>query len=84
MAKTYISQLASIGEEVLGKAAQNPTAARVLEVGAQLRDRVDELTRRVRGLEGMEQRLAALEQRVDELEKPKRKPAAKKTENASS
>jgi len=68
MSKSPLSQLASLGEEVIGKAAQNPTAARLLQTGQQLRERVDELSRRVRGLEGMERRLEELEQRVEKLE----------------
>jgi hypothetical protein len=80
MSRNPISQLASLSEEVLGKAAQNPTAARVLGSAMQLKDRVDDLGKRVRGLEGMEERLAALEVRLDELEKPKRKTPAKKAE----
>jgi polyhydroxyalkanoate synthesis regulator phasin len=77
MTKNPISQLADLGEEMLGKAAQNPTAAKVLGGAMQLKDRVDELQRRVRGLEGLEQRLEALEQRVAELEPKKRTPAKK-------
>jgi hypothetical protein len=73
MTRNPISQLASIGEEVLGKASQNPTAARVIGSAMQLKDRVDDLSKRVRGLEAMEQRIAAHEERIDELEKPKRK-----------
>jgi hypothetical protein len=75
MNRNPLSQLASIGEEVLDKASQNPTAARVLQGAAQLRDRVDDLGKRVRGLEGMEQRLAELEERLAKLEK--KPPAAK-------
>ncbi|HEX7083451.1 MAG TPA: hypothetical protein VF186_05015 [Gaiellaceae bacterium] len=84
MSRNPISQLANLGEEVLGKAAQNPTAARVLGSAMQLRDRVDELSKRVRGLEAMEQRIEALERRLDALEgtdepeKPKRKAPAEK------
>jgi polyhydroxyalkanoate synthesis regulator phasin len=45
----------------------------------QLRDRVDDLTRRVRGLEGMEKRIDELEQRVAKLEQPPKKTATKKS-----
>lgn len=68
MSRNPISQLASLGEEVLGKAAHNPTAARVLGGVMQLKDRVDDLSKRVRGLEAMEQRIDALERRLDELD----------------
>ena len=82
MTRNPISELASLGEEVLGKASQNPTAARVLNGAMQLKDRLDDLSKRVRGLEAMEQRIDALEKRLDDLEKPKRKPAATKKPEA--
>ena len=75
MNRNPLSQLASIGEEVLDKAAQNPTAARVIQGATQVRDRVDDLGKRVRGLESMEQRLAELEARLAKLE---HKPVAAK------
>ena len=76
MAKNPLSQLASLGEEVLGKASQNPTAARVLQGAMQLKEHVDDLSKRVRGLEQMERKLAQLEKRVAKLEGGSRKPAA--------
>jgi TolA-binding protein len=76
MAKNPLSQLASLGEEVLGKASQNPTAARVLHGAMHMKERVDDLSKRVRGLEQMEKRLAQLEKRIAKLEGGARKPAA--------
>ena len=73
MAKTPLDRLANLGEEVLGKAAQNPSLSRVVQTAVQLRDRVDDLTRRVRGLEAMEKRIEELEGRVAKLEKPPKK-----------
>ena len=70
MARNPLSQLASLGEEVLGKASHSPAAAKVLQGAMQLKDRVDDLTKRVRGLEAMEKRIDELEQRVAKLEKP--------------
>jgi TolA-binding protein len=79
--KTPFDRLASLGEEVLGKASQNPTAARVLHGAMQMKDRVDDLSKRVRGLEGMEKRLTQLEKRLAKLEGGAKKTttAAKKT-----
>ena len=68
MAKSPLDRLASLGEEVLGKAAHNPAATRVLQGAMQMKDRVDDLTKRVRGLEGMEKRLTQLEKRIAKLE----------------
>jgi polyhydroxyalkanoate synthesis regulator phasin len=79
MAKTPLDRLANLGEEVLGKAAQNPNLSRLVQTAMQLRDRVDDLTRRVRGLEGMEKRIDELEQRVAKLEQPSKKTATKKS-----
>jgi TolA-binding protein len=78
MARNPLSQLASLGEEVLGKASQSPTAARVLQSVMQMKDRVDDLTKRVRGLEQMEKRLSQLEKRLAKLEGG----AARKTTSA--
>ena len=80
MTKTPLDRLASLGEEVLGKAAHNPAAARVLQGAMQLKERVDELAKRVRGLEAMEKRLADVEARLAKLEKPPRKKPAPKTD----
>ena len=78
MTRNPLSQLASLGEEVLGKASKNPTATRVLQGAMQLKDRVDDLTKRVRGLEQMEKRVAQLEKRIAKLEGAKRKAPARK------
>ena len=67
-----LDRLASLGEDMLGKAASNPATARVVQAGMQLKERVDELTKRVRGLEAMEKRLADVETRLAKLESKKR------------
>jgi polyhydroxyalkanoate synthesis regulator phasin len=80
MTKNPLDRLASLGEEVIGKAAQNPATSKLLQSAMQLKDRVDDLTKRVRGLEAMEKRLDQLEKRIAKLEaKPK---AATKTSTA--
>jgi TolA-binding protein len=83
MAKNPLSQLASLGEEMLGKASHNPAAARVLNGAMQLKERVDDLSKRVRGLEQMEKRLAQLEKRIAKLEGGTRKPAAARKATAA-
>ena len=77
MSRNPLSQLASLGEEVLEKAAQNPAASRVLQSAMQLKDRVDDLSMRVRGLEQMEKRITQLEKRLAKLEGPAKTPAKK-------
>ena len=68
MAKSPLDRLASLGDEILGKAQQNPAAHRLLQGAMQLKDRVDDLSKRVRGLEQMEKRLAQLEKRMSKME----------------
>ena len=80
MTKSTLDRLTSLGEEVIGKASQNPNLARVVGAATQLKDRVDDLSKRVRGLEAMEKRLAQLEKRVAKVESAKKPSAtAKKT-----
>jgi polyhydroxyalkanoate synthesis regulator phasin len=78
VAKTPLDRLANLGEEVIGKAAQNPNLSRLVQTAVQLRDRVDDLAKRVRGLEAMEKRIDELEQRVAKLEQPPKKASTPK------
>jgi TolA-binding protein len=73
--KSTFDRLTSLGEEVIGKASQNPNLARVVGAATQLKDRVDDLQKRVRGLEGMERRIAELEQRLKKLESAQKRAA---------
>jgi cell division septum initiation protein DivIVA len=74
-----LSKLADRGEEVVGKLADMPAAQRFVDAGMQLKDRVDELQKKVRGLDALEQRVAALEKKVDQLSRPARASAKRTT-----
>lgn len=74
--KMVLGQLASVGEGAIGKLAQNPVTHKALEGALQLKERVEKL---VNGLESLEQRMTAAEQRLEALEKPKRTTARKST-----
>jgi hypothetical protein len=78
--KTLIEKLADRGEEALTRLADNPVAQRALETVNNLRDRVDDITKRLSGLEKMDKRLETLEKRVAKLESsgktPAKRPAA--------
>ena len=70
MARTDIlGKLADLSEEAIQRLHDAPGADRFLGAFNTMRDRVDELQKRVRGLEELEQRLAALERKVDRLAK---------------
>jgi len=64
-----LGKLADLSEEAVQRLSDAPGADRFLGAMNAMRDRVDELQRRVRGLEDLEQRLAALERKVDKLAK---------------
>jgi hypothetical protein len=64
-----LGRLADLSEEAIQRLAEAPGADRVFHALNGLRDRVDELQKRVRGLEDLEKRLAALERKVERLSK---------------
>lgn len=64
-----LGRLADLSEEAIQRLTEVPGADRAVGALNALRERTDELQKRVRGLEGMEQRLAALERKVDKLAK---------------
>jgi predicted RNA-binding Zn ribbon-like protein len=76
-----VSKLADKGEEALQKIAGSPAAQKLLDALTGLRDRIDELQRRVSGVEELEKRVAALEKQVKAHTKA-HEPAARKPASA--
>lgn len=77
-----LGRLADLSEEAIQRLSEAPGADRVLGTLNSLRDRMDELQKRVRGLEDLEKRLTALERKVDRLAKggaPTRRASARRT-----
>ena len=62
------SRLADAGEEVIQRVAGMPGATRALEQAQVALARLDELQKKVLGVEALERRVAELEARVAELE----------------
>jgi hypothetical protein len=77
-----VTKLADRGEEALQKLAGSPAAQKLLDALTGLKDRLDELQRRVSGVEALEKRVADLEKQVKAHNKvhapAAKKPAAKK------
>ncbi len=71
--KDVITRLAETGEEALQRLAELPGGARFAEAANALRERVDELAKRMRSLDPLERRVAELERRLDALSKPARR-----------
>jgi polyhydroxyalkanoate synthesis regulator phasin len=64
-----LGKLADFGEEAMQRLSDAPGGDRVVGALNATRERVDELQKRVRGLEDLEKRLSALERKVDKLTK---------------
>ena len=62
-------RLADISEEAMQRLSDAPGGERLMNTLNGMKDRVDELSKRVRGLEDLEKRLEALERKVDKLAK---------------
>lgn len=73
--KDLLTRLSDVGEEALSRVASSTTTSRVMETVGGMRERLDDVQRKVRGLDALEKRVAKLEKRVDELSKPKPKGA---------
>lgn len=79
--KDLVARLADAGEEALQRLSELPGGKRAVTALNELRSRVDELTKKVRGIDALEARIAKLEKELAALKKPKaarRRPAARK------
>jgi len=75
--KDLLARLSDAGEEALSRVAGSQTTARVVDTLGGMRERLDDMQKKVRGLDALEQRVRKLEQRVEELSKPKRATASR-------
>jgi hypothetical protein len=66
--QSIVDRLADLGEEAIQRIGNAPGGDRVLAAMAGTRDRLDDLQKRVRGLEGLDTRVAEIEKRLDKLE----------------
>jgi outer membrane murein-binding lipoprotein Lpp len=82
--KDFVTRLADAGEEALQRLADLPGGQKALTAMNDLRTRVDDLAKKVRGIDALEARIVKLEKDVAALKKAKaparrqapRKPAA--------
>ena len=84
--RNIVSKLADVGEEAIQRFGSAPGADRVLGPLNSLRDRVDDMQKRLRGLDALEKRMTTLEHRVDKLEgkAPSASPASSTRSRSSS
>ena len=82
--KDFVTRLADVGEEALQRLSELPGGQKALTAFNDLKTRVDELSKKVRGIDELEARVAKLEKELAALKKSKpparrqapRKPAA--------
>ena len=65
--KDLLTRLADAGEDALSRLTEKPAIDRVTAFATSTRDRLDELTKRVRGIDALEARVAKLEKQVATL-----------------
>lgn len=76
--QSIVDRLADLGEEAIQRIGNAPGGDKVLAAMAGTRDRLDDLQKRVRGLEALDKRVDAMERRLDKLEgKSKASPTRK-------
>ena len=64
-----LGKLADLSEEAIQRLQDAPGGDRVVGTMSAMKDRLDELQRRVRGIDELETRLSALERKVEKLAK---------------
>ena len=67
--KDVLARLADAGEEALNRLASSPGMDRITGALTNLKDQVDTLASRVRGMEALEKRVGELERKVERLSK---------------
>lgn len=65
--KDLLTRLADAGEDALSRLTDKPAIDKVTAFATSTRDRLDELTKRVRGIDTLEARVAKLEKQVATL-----------------
>jgi uncharacterized protein YoxC len=81
--KDLLTRLSDVGEEAISRVAGSQTTTRLMESVGGMRERLDDLQKKVRGLDELEKRVAKLEKRVADLSKPKRATASRSRSTAS-
>jgi hypothetical protein len=66
--QSIVDRLADLGEDAIQRIGNAPGGDRVLAAMAGTRDRLDDLQKRMRGLENLDKRVASIERRLAKLE----------------
>jgi DNA repair ATPase RecN len=66
--KSLVTRLADVGEEAIQRLGGAPGGDRLVGAVNTLRSRMDEMQKRLRGLDDIQERLESVEERLDKLE----------------
>ena len=66
--KTMVGKLADVGGDAIQRIGSAPGGDRLLNALNSTRDRMDDMQKKMRGLDAVEQRLEEVERRLDKLE----------------
>lgn len=75
--RDVISKLADRGEQTLAKLTELPGGSKALKGFNDLRLRLDDLSRKARGVDALEQRVSKLEKELATLKRASKPPASK-------
>jgi hypothetical protein len=82
--KDLLSKLADAGETAIHRLTDTPGADRFMGALTAMKDRMDEMQKKIRGLDELERRVAAIERKLDmQTRRPGSSPAKRKTAAAS-
>ena len=73
--KDFMTRLADAGEEALQRLTDLPGGQKAVTAFNDLRNRVDELAKKVRGIDALEARVTKIEKDLAALKKSSRKPS---------
>ena len=77
--KDILSRFSELGSEALNRLTEIPGGSKLVDMANESKARLDEMQKKLRGLDELERRVAKLEQQLAAQSKaPARKPAARK------
>lgn len=80
--KDLLARLADAGEDALSRFASSPRMDRVTGVLTSMKDQVDALASKVRGMDALEKRVTELERKVERISKSSSSSGSRKTATA--
>jgi hypothetical protein len=81
--KDLLSRLADAGEDAVSRLGHAPGMEQMVGFANSTRDRLDELTKRVRGVDELEKRVKRLEKRLDEMSGTKSRATRSRTTSSA-